>query len=792
MKFAVSWLREWVDTPLSADELAHRMTMAGLEVDGIEPDGDRLEGVVVAEVIEVRRHPNADRLSVCRVSAGDGDAVDVVCGAPNVVTGMKSPLAVPGSILPNGFELERSEIRGVESNGMLCSAMELALGTDADGIMELPADAPVGVSLAEYLGLPDVVINIDITPNRGDCFCVLGVARDVAALTQKPLKGPEMHIVPATIDAVHPVERPEPEACPRFAHRVVRNIDPKARSPLWMTERLRKSGLRAIHPVVDVTNYVMLELGQPLHAYDLNRLNGPVRPRYAKAGEKVTLLDEREVALNEDTVIITDDSGPIGIAGIMGGLSTAVSDETTDVFFEAAFWPQEVMAGRARSYAMHTDASARFERGVDPAGQARAVERAVELLLDITGGASGPLVDDYDEELLPDRAAITLTAARLRNVLGADIPAHTVTDILTALGLEEEERSDDWSVIPPSYRFDIAIEDDLVEEVARIYGYDRIPETTATANMPLGPVTETFVDLDQVADALVARDYQEVITYSFVDERADQRVSGAASELVLSNPISSEMSVMRSSLWVGMLNVAASNVARQQERVRIFEIGKTYHGSRDEPVEIVRVGGLVLGLAAPEQWASDARAVDFYDLKADVQVLLDMAGRPDGCDFTATEHPALQPGQAARIMHEGTLLGLVGKLHPSVAKSFDIKCDAFVFELDAEKAFAAEIPLAKTISKFPAIRRDIAVIVDDEVTGAQLARVARSAEPTLIEQVRIFDVYRGAGIEAGRKSVALGLILQETSRTLTDEDADAVVATAVQKIKQEFNADLRE
>jgi phenylalanyl-tRNA synthetase beta chain len=792
MKFAVSWLEEWVKPNLSANELAHRMTMAGLEVDSVEAEGEGLGDVVIAEVSNVSRHPDADRLSVCAVSTGDGDTVDVVCGAPNVVAGMKTPLAVPGTRLPNGMKLRRSKIRGVVSNGMLCSAIEIGLGSESDGILELPADAPVGQPLAEYLGLPDTVIDVDITPNRGDCFCVLGIARDVAALTGQPMTGPVMHPVAAKTDCVHPVERPVPEACPRFAHRVVQNINSKARSPLWMTERLRKSGLRAIHPVVDVTNYVMLELGQPLHAYDMARLQGAVRPRYAEAGEKVTLLDEREITLNTDTVVISDDSGAIGMAGIMGGLSTMVTDDTRDVFFEAAFWPQQIMAGRARSYAMHTDASTRFERGVDPAGQARAVERAVELLVMIAGGDAGPLVDDYDEALLPERKSIHLTDRRLKQVLGLSIPAKRVTEILAALGLELEEGDGYWNVIPPSYRFDIAIEDDLVEEVARVFGYDRIPEATATANMPLGPVTETTVDVDVVANALVARDYQEVITYSFVDAESDRVVCGEKTDLVLSNPISSEMSVMRSSLWTGMLQVAAGNVARQQERVRIFEIGRTYHGTQTAPREVRRVGGVVLGPGVAEQWSVKSQGVDFYDLKADVEVLLAMSGAAGEFTFIGAEHPALQPGQSAEIRRGETAVGYIGKLHPTVARRFDLKANVFVFELDVEKTFAAEIPVASAVSKFPAIRRDIAVVVDDLVIGADLVESVRSAAPDLIRRVIIFDIYRGSGIEAGRKSVALGLILQETSRTLTDVDADTAIDAAIQKIKQEFDADLRD
>jgi len=792
VKIAVSWLREWVNPKFDAVELAHRLTMAGLEVDSLAVDGEGIDSVRVAEVIDVAPHPDADRLSVCRVQTGSGEPVTVVCGAPNVRPGLKTPYAAPGVQLPDGTSLAAATIRGVQSNGMLCSAAELGLGADADGIMELPVDAKPGQPLADLLSVPDQILDIDITPNRGDCFSVLGIARDVAALSERPLKGPDMHVLRAATKTVHPVDRPEPEACPRFAHRVVEGIDPDARTPLWMTERLRKSGLRPISPVVDVTNYVMLELGQPLHAYDRDRLEGPVRPRYARTGERVTLLDGRDVELQSDTVVITDDSGVIGMAGIMGGLGTMVTERTRNVFFEGAFWPTSVMAGRARSYGLHTDASVRFERGVDPAGQARAVERAVELLVGIAGGKPGPLVDDYDEDLMPTRESICLTAGRLNQVLGSEISTHAVTDILVGLGLEIEEADVGWNVIPPSYRFDIAMEDDLVEEVARIYGYDRIPESTAIAATPLPAVTEKAVDLEVVADALVARDYVEVITWSFVDDKSDELVSGESSDLRLTNPISSEMSVMRSSLWGGMLRVAAANAARQQERIRLFEIGKSYHGSIEKPVEIERVAGLVLGPALKEQWGSGRQTVDFFDIKGDVESLLIATGSALDFTFHASDHPALQPGQTACVHRDDRVVGIVGKLHPSVASAFDLKQDVFVFELDAARCFASRVPAAGAVSRFPQVRRDIAVVVRDEVRSADLVTAVAEAVPGLIREVRIFDVYRGDAIEAGLKSIALGLILQETSRTLTDDDADAAVAAAVKKIKQDFDADLRD
>jgi len=792
MKFSEKWLREWVDPPLSTDELSHWLTMIGHEVDGVEPQGLGLDGVVVGEVLAVKKHPDADRLRVCQVSTGNGDSLEVVCGAPNVVAGMKSPFAPAGTRLPNGMKLRKSKIRGVVSNGMLCSAIEIGLGEESDGIVELPQDAAVGQPLAEFLDLPDNTFDLDLTPNRGDCFSVLGIARDVAAMTATTMKDPAVVPVKASIADEHPVELVLPEGCPRFAGRVIRNIDANADSPVWLKERLRRSGLRSIHPVVDITNFVMLELGQPLHAYDLGLVQGPIRPRLAHDGEKVTLLDEREVELKSNTLVITDDSGPIGLAGIMGGLSTAVSDQTRDVFFEAAFWPPAFMAGIARQYALHTDASLRFERGVDPAGQARAIERATELLIEIAGGEAGPLSDRVVDEHVPVNPPLRLRKSRLLKILGTEIAADRVSEILSGLGLEAEAGDTGWEVRIPSYRFDIDVEDALVEEVARIYGYNEIAEKTAIAATPLAVVTETTIDLNLVANTLVARDYQEVITYSFIAEKTNTLIAGEPSELVLSNPISTEMSVMRSSIWPGIIEAAAANVARQQDRVRLFEIGKTFHGTLAEPVEVMRVAALVLGGVVSEQWGSTVQAVDFFDIKSDVVALLGMTGSNSAFSFVATEHPALQPGQAANIVRDGVTTGIIGKLHPAVASAFNLHKDALVFELDACKSFASTVPHAETVSKFPTIRRDIAVVVDNKITAAELLAAIESAAPELVQSVRIFDVYRGPGIEAGLKSVALGLILQETSRTLTDEDADATMAVVISKLQQDFAAVLRD
>jgi phenylalanyl-tRNA synthetase beta chain len=792
MKFSENWLREWVDPNLDSAALVHQLTMAGHEVDSFTVQGAKLKDVRIAEVVAVAKHPDADKLSVCQVLTGKGATTEVVCGATNVRQGMKAAFAAPGVELPNGVKLERTTIRGVVSNGMLCSAIELGLGDDSDGIIELPQHAPIGADLAGFLALPDTILEVNLTPNRGDCFSVSGLARDLSAVTGSSLLPRDQPAVAVTGKDRHNVVIDIPAACPRFAGRVIRNIDAAAASPLWMQERLRRAGLRSIHPVVDVTNYVMLELGQPLHAYDRDRLIGTIRPRFARPGEKLVLLDDREIELNEDTLVVSDDSGPIGLAGIMGGRSTAVSGQTVNVFLEAAFWPQNVVAGRARRYALHTDASLRFERGVDPALQGRAVDRATELLLGICGGAAGPLTDVVDQQHLPHAAEFRLRRSRLTRLLGIEIETSEVERILKALQIDLEREGDGWSARVPRFRFDLRIEHDLIEEVARIFGYDRIPERTDIAELPLGDLSEARVDLELVADTLVARDYREVVTYSFVDPGFDRLLTGHSSELVLSNPISSEMAVMRSSLSAGMLAAAAMNLSRQQDRVRLFEIGKSFHGKLGAPVETMRVAALAIGPALGEQWGGNARTVDFFDIKSDLEALLALTGSASDFSFSSTEIESLQPGQSAAIRRHNLHVGHVGKLHPAVAKQLALRKDVFLFELDADAVFSAKIAVARPVSRFPSIRRDIAVVVKEDVSAAQLQHAVAQAVPDLIREVMIFDVYKGPGIEAGLKSIALGLILQETSRTLTDQDADFAMQKAVRKLRLDFGAELRD
>ncbi len=791
MKISETWLRRWVDPDVSTDALVERLTLAGLEVDGIERFGAGLEGVMVGEVLDVAVHPDADRLSVCRVATGS-DEVQLVCAAPNVRAGLRSALVLPGTVLPNGRKLKRAKLRGVESAGMLCSIAELGLGEEADGIMELPGDAVAGTPLGELLGLPDTVIDIDLTPNRGDCFSVLGVAREVATFTGAALADPSVPAVAAGSDEAHPIRLIAPERCPRFIGRVVRGIDAGARTPLWMQERLRRSGVRAIHPVVDVTNYVLLEYGQPLHGYDLGLVQGALQVRVGEAGESLALLDGRTVEADSEILVIADDRGPIGLAGIMGGESTAVSETTVDVLLEGAFFTPEALAGRARRYGLHTDASMRFERGVDPAGQRRAIERATALLVGIAGGTPGPVTEVVDEACLPTRAGVVLRRERLARVLGVTLGEDEVRGILERLGNTVTPVGEDWEVTPPTFRFDIAIEEDLIEEVARVHGYDEIPEIRTRGALGLPSVTETAVDRDRVRSVMVDRGYHEALTYSFVDPRRQQEIMGERGALALANPISSELSVMRSSLLPGLLEAVARNVSRQRTRVRLFEIGVCFSGEEGAVAETPRLAAVACGSVLPEQWSADERPVDFFDMKSDLEAALALSGDGAAVRTEPAAHPAMHPGQCAAVLRGEQRLGHIGRLHPRLAAWLDLPDTVALFELDFPGAFAAKVPLSAPISRYPSVRRDIALLVADEVAVGAMADALGGVGEGSLREVRVFDVYRGKGIEEGLKSVALGLILQETSRTLTDDEADAAVRSAVQILERDFGARLRE
>jgi phenylalanyl-tRNA synthetase beta chain len=790
MKFSERWLREWVDPLVDTAGIVRQLTMAGLEVDSTAPAAPAFSSVVIGQVESVERHPDADKLSVCRVDVGGADRLEIVSGAPNVYAGMKAPVAMVGGELPGGLKIKRAKLRGVESVGMLCSERELGLGDSHQGLWDLPADAPVGVSLRDWLGLDDVVIDVDLTPNRGDCFSVLGIAREVALLNGMPLRGPELVSVAPEIADEFPVEVQAPEACPRFVGRVIRGLRQDARTPLWMTEKLRRAGLRPIHPVVDVTNIVMLELGQPMHGFDLGTLREGIIVRHAQPGERIVLLDGREAQLDADTLVIADHGGPRAVAGIMGGADSGVSAETRDVFFEVAFFAPLAIAGRARRLGLHTDASLRFERGVDPANQRRAIERATALLLQIAGGQAGPVIERVSEAHLPVRVPVKLRRKRLASLLGHTVSDGDVGRILQGAGMTVTAADDGWEAAPPSHRFDVALEVDLIEEVARVYGYDRIPEERGPGAGGLGDAGEGRVPGARIADILTARGYQEVVTYSFVDPESQSALFPGVDSLPLANPISSELSQMRLSLWPGLLQAMERNLSRRQGRVRIFEQGLRFLTEPSELKQLASVSGLIYGARLPEQWGAGQTFVDFHDAKGDVESLLGLTAAT--FSFEPAEHPALHPGQAARILRDGREVGWIGALHPRLVRERGLDRAPLLWELDEALSFSAEIPVFKGISRFPSIRRDIALLVDRDVPADALLAAIRAAGGSLLTESKVFDVYSGDRIDSSRKSVAFGLILQESSRTLTDDEADRVVAAVVARLETEFGARMRD
>ena len=792
MKFSEKWLREWVDPPVPTEGLVEQLTMAGLEVDSVEPAGGAIEGVVVGEVLSVEPHPDADKLRVCQVSTGQGEPLQVVCGAPNVVAGGKYPLAQIGARLPGDFRIKRSKLRGVASRGMLCSARELGLGDAHEGLMTLPEELVTGVALFEALELDDTLIEIDLTPNRGDCLGVEGVAREVGTLTRSPVTPVTVEDVEATIDDTFPVDVQVPEACPRYLGRVIRGINPGAGTPLWMQERLRRSGLRSIDPVVDVTNYVLLELGQPMHAFDLARLSGVIQVRHANRGERLTLLDEREVELDEQTLVIADRDKVLAIAGVMGGIDSGVQAATTDLFLECACFAPEVIAGKARKYAMHTDSAHRFERGVDPFLQRRAMQRATRLLLDIVGGQVGPVIEVSAPEQLPERTPITLRKARIERVLGMLPGPEEIADILERLGMVVSAESGGWQVTPPSYRFDVAIEADLIEEIGRVYGYDRLPLQPLTGALDVQPVSETTISMQQVTNVLVGRGYQEAVTYSFVDPGLQAAVNPDLQAIALANPISSEMSVMRTSLWPGLLRAAAYNLKRQKDRLRMFEHGLRFFEEGNEIKQDIVIGGVLSGSRNPEHWDDAPVSADFYDIKGDVAAVLALTARAQEYHFAAATHPALHPGQCAVIRLQERDVGWIGRVHPTLAEQHNLESATFVFQLEFAALEEGSLAQFSSISRYPSIRRDLAVVVDSAIPAEALCSTIRVAAGELLKELLIFDVYQGKGIETGRKSIAFGLILQDSSRTLTDKDTEALVDRVIRRLGDDNGATLRE
>jgi phenylalanyl-tRNA synthetase beta chain len=777
-----------VDTRALADQLS----MAGLEVDALEPAAPDFQGVVVGLVRSVAPHPNAEKLRVCEVDVGQTERLTIVCGAPNVAGGMRVPVALVGAVLPGDFRIKRAKLRGVESLGMICSAKELGLAESSDGIMPLPADAPVGEDLRIWMGLDDTCIELDLTPDRGDCLSVAGVAREVGVINRAEVRAVSARAVPPACEARVAVRLDAPQACPRYVCRVLRNIDPSAATPLWMQERLRRSGLRSISPVVDVTNYVLLELGQPMHGFDLARLDGGIRVRMASAGERLALLNGEEIRLRDDSLVIADDARPIALAGIMGGSETAVTAETRHVLLESAFFAPAAISGRARGYGLHTDSSHRFERGVDPGLQERAIERATALLLDIVGGEPGPVVVAADADRVPHPPPLHLRRERVTKVLGVRLPDSTIEDILGRLGARLTPVADGWEVSPPSARFDLVQEVDLIADVGRIYGYDKIPVAQALSAAATQAPAETAFDLDRAKLTLVARGYHEVITYSFVSPELQQAIDPEREGLRLANPISADMSVMRTGLWPGLLGVARQNLARQQGRVRIFESGLRFLPSADGLVQDAVIGGLMIGPAAPEQWGERSRPADFFDVKSDVQALLDLTGCPGAFRYVPAEHPALHPGQTAAIERGGRRIGLLGMLHPAHGAALDITGDTYLFELALQGLGEGALPTFTPLSRFPSIRRDLALVLDQSVSFDALYACVTTAAGDLLREIVLFDLYQGDRIESGRKSLALGLILQAPSQTLTDQEVDQTIGRVIGRLENELGARLRD
>jgi phenylalanyl-tRNA synthetase beta chain len=786
MKFSEHWLRTMVDPPLDSEALAHALTMAGLEVEECTRAAPPFTGVVVGKVLAVERHPGADRLTVCSVDAGQGKPLSIVCGAPNVAPGAVVPCALVGAELPGGLTIRKTTMRGVESQGMLCSTAELGLSDDASGLLLLDKDTSVGADLRQALDLDDTLLTLKLTPNRADCLSLIGIAREVGAITGSPVKPPPYGTLASTSSVRRGVRVEDPLACPRFCGRLIDGIDATAPTPAWIRQRLERSGIRPISGVVDVTNYVMLELGQPLHAYDNARLEGDIVVRFPRDGEKLTLLNGQQLDLDPSLLLVADEKKPLGLAGIMGGEHSAISEATTSVFIEGAFWNPVVIQGKARRLGFATDAGFRFERGVDFANAPAAVDRAAALIIELCGGRAGALVDVRGE--LPRRDSIRVRGARIARILGIAIAPEQVASILTRLGLKPARDGNDFMVTPPSYRFDLAIEEDLIEEVARLYGYDNIPATAAAHAQSMLPEREGSRPVAALRQRLVHRDYQEVITFSFVDSARERAMRIEAHPIKVLNPIASNLDVMRSTLLGGLLDTLRTNVNRKAERVRIFEAGRCFFRDGERYVQPLRIAGLAFGPAEPIQWDAGKRPVDFFDVKADVEAL---AG-PLKVTTEAAPHPALHPGRSARISIDGKPAGWMGELHPRLAREFELPRVPVVFELDQDALTTVPVPAAQPISKLPVVRRDLAVVVDDALPAQAILDALGAAKPPHVEHIALFDVYRGPGVERGKKSVAILVLMQDTARTLTDAEIDATVAGLLRELENRFKATLRQ
>ena len=792
MKFSEKWLREWVNPDVDSATLVEMLTQAGLEVDAIEGVAADFTGVLVGQVVSVEPHPDADKLRCCKVDVAGDELLSIVCGADNVRQDLKVPVAVVGAILPGNFKIKKAKLRGVDSFGMLCSASEIGLNDSINGLMELANDAPIGSDLREYLKLDDVSIDIDLTPNRSDCLSIAGIAREVGVLTGCDLtQWPQENSMEQSTRTVK-IAIDTPRDCPRYLGRVIENVNVNAETPLWMQEKLRRSGVRSLGPIVDVTNYVMLELGQPMHAFDLDSLSGGITVRPAKQDEKLRLLDGQEVTVADNTLVIADDSSVLALAGIMGGEISSVSDNTKHLFLEAAYFNPLAMVGRARAYGLHTDSSHRFERGVDPELPHQAIKRATALLLTIVGGEAGPITEHVSETALPQEQIITLRANRIKRVLGIAIDANQIEQQLTRLGLTVVTNDDDsWQVTIPTFRFDLAIEVDLIEELGRLYGYDKLPETRPQGTVLTTDISEHTLATQRLQSLLIDRGYQEAITYSFIDPEIQQHLALKDEQsIVLANPISADLSVMRTSLWPGLIQALVHNLNRQHDRIRLFEVGRSFRGTQDNVEQHRQIAGVLCGSRYAEQWSEKQRAIDFFDVKADVEALLDLGGQSN-IRFVAAEHTALHPGQTARVYKDDIAIGWLGALHPKLNKSLDLDVRVYVFELALTSVLNAQVPSFESVSRFPANRRDLAVVVDSHITAGEIDDCLNGVNPGILKSIQVFDVYSGDRVEIGKKSIAIAFNLQHVDRTLKDEEVDGLMLTITQKLEQEIGALIR-
>ncbi|PSV23743.1 phenylalanine--tRNA ligase subunit beta [Photobacterium leiognathi subsp. mandapamensis] len=795
MKFSESWLREWVNPAVNSEELAHQITMAGLEVDGVEAVAGEFTGVKVGQVVECAQHPDADKLRVTKVDVGAEELLDIVCGASNCRQGIKVAVATVGAVLPGDFKIKKAKLRGQPSHGMLCSFTELGIDVESDGIMELAEDAVLGTDFREFLGLDDVTIDVDLTANRADCLSIAGLAREVGVLNRAEVTEPQFEIVAPTAADTIAIDVKAPAACPRYLGRIIRNVNVQAETPLWMQEKLRRCGTRSIDPIVDITNYVLLEMGQPMHAFDLAKIDGGIVVRMAEQGEKLTLLDGNEAELNDNTLVIADNKQALAIAGIFGGEFSGVNTETKDVLLECAFFAPDAIRGRARSYGLHTDSSHRFERGVDATLQTKAMERATALIIEICGGEVAPIVEAESEADLPKAATIELRRTKLDRLLGHSIASEEVVEILTRLGCDVETTDAGWKAVAPAWRFDMAIEEDLVEEVGRIYGYNNIPNQSPVAALSMNLHKEANLPLKRVRDLLVDRGYQEAITYSFVEPEQQKLIVPEIEPLILPFPISAEMSAMRLSLWTGLLNTVVFNQKRQQPRVRLFEAGLRFipeesaeNGMRQE----MMLAGVIAGNRSDEHWDIATNTVDFFDLKGDLEAILELTANEAAFSFKAAKHPALHPGQSAAIVVDGKEIGFIGTVHPELERKFGLNGRTIVFEIEWAAINSRMLPEAVAVSKFPANRRDIAVVVSEDVAAGDVVAACRANGGELLTDVNLFDVYTGKGVEEGNKSLAIALTLQSAERTLEEADIASAVEAIVAALAEKFGASLRD